>query len=191
MSLRKELAQKSLALSDHNYRTTLRPHEYERYLHALYHALTNHHYLTTRLPQNQLLQRFFNSFRITVDRNIRVMRAYFIDLFPVPCIQYSLSEMVVAAGWALNSFRIDPKTHLHALLVIQYHESDLASMVGVRPVLFQRLSQSPEIIYQPDDETVEHVAENPSENYLREMLENDTDVQELEMLLGGASISEG
>lgn len=190
MSLRKELAQKSLARTDHIYRTTLRPHEYERYLHELYHALTSHH-PTTRLPPNQLLQRFFNSFRITIARNIRVMRTFFIDIFPVPCIQYSLSDMVVAVGWAVDSFRIDPKAHLHALQVIQYHESDLASIVGVRPVLFPGLSQSPEIIYQPDDQNVEIMAENPSANYLKQMLENDTDVQELEILLGGASISEG
>lgn len=119
------------------------------------------------------------------------MRTFFIDIFPVPCIQYSLSDMVVAVGWALHSFRKDPRIHLHALQVIQYHESDLASLVGVRPVLFPRSAQSPEIVYQPDDQReLEVVTENPSADYLDQMLENDIDVQELEILLGSATIAD-
>ncbi|CAG83977.1 hypothetical protein B0I72DRAFT_164899 [Yarrowia lipolytica] len=189
MSLSKELAQRSLARSDYIYGTTLHPHEYERYLHELYYALTHHPTaLTTRLAPNQLLQMFFNSFRITMDRNIRVMRTFFIDIFPSPFIQYSIHDMVRAVGWAVESFRKDPRTHLHALQVIQYHEADLASLIGVRPVLYPVPERSPEVVYQPEEQGVDILVGNPSEEYLDHLLQNDGDVQELEILLRCASL---
>lgn len=163
------------------YLIPLDPDHYERYLVELYTWISESPSSTKAKPSH-FLQDNFNSFRITYSRNVRIMKHLFTDVFPMPYLHFSMYHLVLAVRFALETFKKDPQTHLHALMVIQFHETDLASLLGVSPVIYH----SEVMVYKLVEPSYPGLHDNPTDEYLDKLIQQDKDTTELDFLLGCA-----